>query len=76
VTLPGPDRRRRILYFIGAYTSEHGYSPTVREIGRAVGLSSSSSVFSQLQTLYLQGLVDYEESKPRTIRLTSKALTS
>jgi repressor LexA len=74
--MSGPDRRRRILDFIGAYTSEHGYSPTVREIGRAVGLSSSSSVHAQLFTLAHQGLIHSEFSKPRTIRLTAKALTS
>ena len=73
--MTGAVRRRLILGFIAEFTLKHGYSPTVREIGQAVGLSSSSSVWAQLWTLSQQGLIHSEFSKPRTVRLTAKGLT-
>ena len=44
-------RQQRILDFISKTVQERGYPPTVREIGEAVGLTSSSSVHSQLENL-------------------------
>jgi repressor LexA len=60
-------RQRRILDFIGETVRERGYPPTVREIGEAVGLTSSSSVHSQLATLERRGLIKKDPSKPRAI---------
>jgi len=60
-------RQRRILEFIATTTRQRGYPPTVREIGEAVGLTSSSSVHSQLANLERKGLLRRDPSKPRAI---------
>jgi len=62
-------RQRRILEFIRATVRERGYPPTVREIGEAVGLTSSSSVHSQLANLERRGLLKRDPTKPRAIGL-------
>jgi repressor LexA len=62
-------RQRRILEFIGTTVRERGYPPTVREIGEAVGLTSSSSVHSQLANLQRRGLLHKDPTKPRAIGL-------
>src|ERR1043165_3124802 len=62
-------RQRRILEFINTATHERGYPPTVREIGEAVGLTSSSSVHSQLANLERLGLLHRDPTKPRAIGL-------
>src|SRR3954447_6164135 len=62
-------RQRRILEFIRTATHERGYPPTVREIGEAVGLTSSSSVHSQLENLERRGLLKKDPTKPRAIGL-------
>src|SRR2546428_3549483 len=62
-------RQRRILEFIRATVRERGYPPTVREIGEAVGLTSSSSVHSQLANLERKGLLRKDATKPRAMAL-------
>src|SRR5438876_6010951 len=62
-------RQRRILDFIKATVRDRGYPPTVREIGEAVGLTSSSSVHSQLANLERRGLLRKDPTKPRAIGL-------
>jgi repressor LexA len=62
-------RQRRIVDFIKKTVSERGYPPTVREIGEAVGLTSSSSVHSQLANLERRGLLHKDPTKPRAIGL-------
>ena len=62
-------RQRRILEFIGETVRERGYPPTVREIGEAVGLTSSSSVHSQLANLERKGLLHKDATKPRAIQI-------
>lgn len=62
-------RQRRILGFIRETVRERGYPPTVREIGEAVGLTSSSSVHSQLANLERLGLLRRDPSKPRAVTL-------
>ncbi len=64
-------RQRRILEFIGSTVRERGYPPTVREIGEAVGLTSSSSVHSQLANLERRGLLHKDPTKPRAIGLST-----
>ena len=64
-------RQRRILDFIGTTVRERGYPPTVREIGEAVGLTSSSSVHSQLANLERRGLLHKDPTKPRAIGLAA-----
>src|SRR5260370_41370973 len=68
---PGPDRgltrrQRRILQFIHDWVQERGYSPSMREIGRAVGLTSTSSVEHQLSALESKGHLRREAGCPRT----------
>ncbi|GIU96485.1 MAG: LexA repressor [Actinomycetota bacterium] len=67
---PAPTaRQRRILEFIATTVRERGYPPTVREIGRAVGLTSSSSVHAQLANLERMGLLRRDATKPRAVTL-------
>lgn len=62
-------RQRRILDFIAQTVRDRGYPPTVREIGDAVGLTSSSSVHSQLANLERKGMLRKDPTKPRAIGL-------
>lgn len=67
---PAPTaRQRRILDFIARTVADRGYPPTVREIGEAVGLTSSSSVHAQLANLERLGLLHRDPTKPRAIGL-------
>jgi repressor LexA len=63
-------RQERILTFIAETVRKRGYPPTVREIGEAVGLTSSSSVHSQLANLERKGLLRRDPTKPRAIGLS------
>ena len=62
-------RQKEIFDFIGRYASKYGYPPTVREIGKAVGLHSSSTVHAHLANLEKFGLLRRDPSKPRAIEL-------
>lgn len=62
-------RQQRILEFIASTVRERGYPPTVREIGEAVGLTSSSSVHAQLANLEKKGLLVKDPTKPRAMTL-------
>jgi repressor LexA len=63
------ERQRRILAMIHDSVAEHGYPPSIREIGEAVGLTSPSSVHSQLEALQRKGFLRRDPTKPRTIAL-------
>ena len=62
-------RQQRILEFIKKTVHGRGYPPTVREIGEAVGLTSSSSVHAQLANLQRRGLIKRDPAKPRAMEL-------
>ena len=62
-------RQREIFDFIGTYLSKHGYPPTVREIGKAVGLHSSSTVHAHLSKLESLGVLRRDPSKPRALEV-------
>ncbi|HIZ18019.1 MAG TPA: transcriptional repressor LexA [Candidatus Olsenella stercoravium] len=62
-------RQLAIYDFIRAYSDEHGYPPSVREIGAAVGLASPSTVHMHLKVLEEQGLIKRDSKKPRTIEV-------
>jgi repressor LexA len=66
-TLTG--KRREILDFIAAQLRERGFPPSVREIGEAVGLTSSSTVHAHLKTLQKQGYLRRDPTKPRAIEV-------
>ncbi len=62
-------KRREILEFIDAQLRERGFPPSVREIGEAVGLTSSSTVHAHLATLQRQGYLKRDPTKPRAIEV-------
>ncbi|MEX0868232.1 MAG: transcriptional repressor LexA [Nitriliruptoraceae bacterium] len=62
-------RQRAILEMIHTHVAAHGYPPSVREIGDAVGLKSPSSVHAQLETLEDKGYLRRDPTKPRALEL-------
>lgn len=70
-----PERQQRILCTIRDWVQRHGYSPSTREIGEAVGLKSSSTVSRHLKALEDQGILKRSESvtRPMDVRLFLKA---
>jgi repressor LexA len=62
-------RQKEIFDFIGKYAAKTGYPPTVREIGKAVGLHSSSTVHAHLANLEKIGLLRRDPTKPRAIEV-------
>src|SRR5438094_5425631 len=65
------ERQHKILDYIRYVTKVRNYPPSVREIGEAVGLSSSSTVHNQLNQLERRGLIKRDPSKSRTVQLVS-----
>lgn len=63
------ERQREILDFIESQQRERGYPPSVREIGEAVGLTSTSTVHSHLSTLQKLGYLRRDPTKPRAIEV-------
>ena len=68
-------RQRAILEVIHEHVAAHGYPPSVREIGDAVGLRSTSSVHSQLETLEDRGYLRRDPTKPRALELGRDPVT-
>jgi repressor LexA len=66
-------RQQEIFDFIKKYSARYGYPPTVRDIGKAVGLASSSTVHAHLANLEKVGLLRRDPSKPRAIELLDRA---
>src|SRR5260370_29840674 len=66
-------RQQEIFDFIKRYSAKYGYPPTVRDIGKAVGLASSSTVHAHLANLEKIGLLRRDPSKPRAIELLDRA---
>ncbi len=69
VDLKMTKRQQEIFTFIKRYASRYGYPPTVREIGKAVGLASSSTVHAHLANLEKYGVLRRDPTKPRAIEL-------
>ncbi len=69
-------RQQEIFDFIRKYSAKYGYPPTVRDIGKAVGLASSSTVHAHLANLEKIGLLRRDPSKPRAIELLDRAMES
>ncbi|HEU0245844.1 MAG TPA: transcriptional repressor LexA [Gaiellaceae bacterium] len=65
-------RQQEIWQFLAEYVDEHGYPPTVREIGDAVGLASPSTVHAHLANLERAGLLRRDPTKPRAIELVGR----
>jgi repressor LexA len=66
-------RQQEIFDFIKRYSAEHGYPPTVRDIGKAIGLTSSSTVHAHLANLEKLGLIRRDPTKPRALELLGQA---
>ena len=62
-------RQQEIFDYIKRYAAEHGYPPTVRDIGKAIGLNSSSTVHAHLANLEKIGLLRRDPTKPRAIEV-------
>jgi len=69
-------RQQEIFEFIKRYSAKYGYPPTVRDIGKAVGLASSSTVHAHLANLERIGLLRRDPSKPRAIEMLDRAAAS
>jgi len=69
------DRQRATLQFVAETVAERGYPPSVREIGEALGLASSSTVHSHLHALHRKGFIRIDPTKPRAIELLYDAET-
>ena len=67
------ERQHKILDYIRYVTKVRNYPPSVREIGEAVGLSSSSTVHNHLNQLERRGLIKRDPSKSRTVQLVQDA---
>jgi repressor LexA len=65
-------RQQEIFDYIKRYSAKYGYPPTVRDIGKAVGLASSSTVHAHLANLEKLGLLRRDPSKPRAIELLDR----
>ena len=66
------DRQQEIWNFLVRYVDSHGYPPTVREIGEAVGLASPSTVHAHLANLERAGLLRRDPTKPRALELVGR----
>jgi repressor LexA len=66
------DRQRRILDFVERYTGEHGYPPSIREIGQAAGISSTSVVDYNLRVLEREGQIRRDREVSRGLGLIGR----
>ena len=67
-------REKAILAYIEKFVKDNGYPPSVREIGKAVGLSSSATVHTYIQGLAKKGYIKKEDQKGRTLKLLKGGL--
>jgi repressor LexA len=66
------ERQQEIWQYLIQYVDDHGYPPTVREIGDAVGLASPSTVHAHLANLERAGLLRRDPTKPRALELVGR----
>jgi repressor LexA len=66
------ERQQQIWNYLVEYVDQHGYPPTVREIGEAVGLASPSTVHAHLANLERAGLLRRDPTKPRALELIGR----
>jgi repressor LexA len=70
------NRQQQILDFLRTHARDHAYPPTVREIGQAVGLSSSSTVQNHLNSLEARGFIRRDPAKSRTVEVVEPGAAS
>ncbi|MCR4434361.1 MAG: transcriptional repressor LexA [Clostridiales bacterium] len=69
------EKQQQILDFLSKQVNENGYPPSVREICRAVGLKSTSTVHAYLERLKKEGLIKKDPTKPRALKVIGSAKT-
>jgi len=69
------ERRQRICEFIAKFTLQHGYAPTVRQIGDGAGISSTSVVQYHLVRLQRSGILKRDEGVSRSVCVSRKYLS-
>lgn len=70
----GIETKERVYQFIVKYMCDVGFAPTIHEIGDAVGLKSTSSVYAHLTRLEIEGRIKTKPNSPRAIRLVGYKL--
>jgi repressor LexA len=63
------EKEKAILHVIVDFMRKHSYSPSMREIGALVNISSTSTVFRYMESLRKKGYITWELSRPRTIQI-------
>lgn len=76
LTPPLTDRQQSVLEVLRRHVAEHGYPPTVREIGEVLGMASSSTVHSHLAALERAGVIERDPTKPRALKWGPHALAA
>ena len=71
-----PDKQQKILDFVNRQVAEKGYPPSVREICKAVGFRSTSTVHAYIKKLEEEGLVEKDATKPRALRILDSSNSS
>jgi repressor LexA len=69
-------RQERILHFVEAFRSEHGYPPSIREIGEYFGIRSTNGVSDHLRALERKGFLQRTEHQPRSLQLVQGQATA
>jgi len=67
-------RQSEILNFIKEFVCDYDYSPSYREIGDALGISSPATIHQHMQTLKTKGYLDLDPNAPRSLQLTDKVM--
>jgi SOS-response transcriptional repressor LexA len=71
--LPYRERAQQVNTFVSEYIADHGYSPSLQEIGDELGVAKSA-VFAVLQRMVDEGLITYAPGVARTVRPTGAAM--
>lgn len=71
-----PDKQQKILDFVNRQVAEKGYPPSVREICKAVGFKSTSTVHAYIKKLEEEGLIQKDATKPRALKILDSSSSS
>jgi repressor LexA len=63
------EKQEKIYNIVKKFIDENGYAPSVREIGKIAGVTSTATVFDHMKKLKEKGYINYIKGKPRTIRI-------
>ena len=71
-----PEKQQKILDFVNRQVAEKGYPPSVREICKAVGFKSTSTVHAYIKKLEEEGLIQKDATKPRALKILDSSSSS